>query len=467
MIIFSATITLLFTALLGYLSKFKIKSSKDFITAGSGVGTFTATGSLMGAIIGGASTVGTAQLAYTRGFAAIWFILGLCTASILLSLVYGKLIKEKTIETLPQILELTFGKKASVVAGIALSFGMFIHINGQVIACNALFNTVFNLQGLMVTTMVVLLLVAYVIFGGFWGGAMVGTLKMFLLYGTSMIAGAYILFRLNGVHDIKRTLTEPYWYNLFNGGGISDIGAYLSTVVGVLATQNYFQTVMASKNLKVAHVSGIITAALVLPIGIVCTLVGMFMRVNQPNIMPANAFPLFIVTYLPKTLAGITLATILISSLATAAGLTLGISTIFTRDLYKKGFHKNASDGQQMRFMRTVILLIGILTVIVTTLSEDSMILNFGFMSMMFRAVPIFIPVVAALYFKERINPKAGLYAIALSPLASLIWIVMGFPMQMAIYIGLFVSMAIFILYSKLKTIEGSCETGFDTLTRG
>lgn len=454
MIIFSATITLLLTALLGYLSKFKIRSSKDFISAGSGVGIFTATGSLMGAIIGGASTVGTAQLAYTRGIAAIWFILGLCTASILLSLVYGKLIREKTVETLPQILELVFGKKASIIAGIALSFGMFIHINGQVIACNALFNTVFNIQGLLVTIIVVILLIAYVIFGGFWGGAMVGTLKMFLLYGTSMIAGGYILFKLNGVPDILHTLKEPYWYNLFNGGGISDIGAYLSTVVGVLATQNYFQTVMASKNIKVAHASGVLTATLVLPIGIVCTLVGMFMRVNQPNIMPANAFPLFIITYLPKTLAGITLATILISSLATAAGLTLGISTIFTRDLYKKGFRKKASDAQQMKFMRIVIFMIGLLAVIVTTLSEDSMILNFGFMSMMFRAVPIFIPVIVALYFKDRINPKAGVLAIVLSPLASLFWILLGFPMQTAIYIGMFVSIIIFILCSKIKTIR-------------
>ncbi len=451
MIIFSATITLLLTALLGYLSKFKVKSSKDFISAGGGVGVFTATGSLMGAIIGGASTVGTAQLAYTRGFAAIWFILGLCTASILLSVVYGKLIKERTVETLPQILEITFGKKASVIAGIALSFGMFIHINGQVIACNALFNTVFNLNGLMVTIIVVILLVAYVIFGGFWGGAMVGTLKMFLLYGTSMIAGGYILFKLNGVSDIMHTLTDPYWYNLFNGGGISDIGAYLSTVVGVLATQNYFQTVMASKNIKVAHASGVLTATLVLPIGIVCTVVGMFMRVNQPDILPANAFPLFVVTYLPKALAGITLATILISSLATAAGLTLGISTIFTRDLYKKGFHKEASDEQQMRFMRGIILLIGVLTVIVTTLSEDSMILNFGFMSMMFRAVPIFIPVIVALYFKDHIDPKAGCFAIALSPIASLFWIILGFPMQTAIYIGMMVSILIFFIGSKIK----------------
>ncbi|MBF4692415.1 sodium:solute symporter family protein [Fusibacter ferrireducens] len=452
MIIFSATITLLVTALLGYLSKFKIKSSNDFITAGSGVGTFAATGSLMGAIIGGASTVGTAQLAYTRGYAAIWFILGLCTASILLSFVYGKLIEEKKVETLPQILEMGFGKKASVVAGIALSFGMFIHINGQVLACNALFSTVFNMQGLLVTIMVVVLLIAYVIFGGFWGGAMVGTLKMFLLYGTSMIAGGYILFKLNGISGIRHTLTDAYWYNLFNGGGISDLGAYLSTVVGVLATQNYFQTVMASKNKKVAYASGVITAALVLPIGIVCTLVGMFMRVNQPDIVPANAFPLFVVTYLPKTLAGITLATILISSLATAAGLTLGISTIFTRDLYKKGFCKTASDGQQMRFMRIVILLIGVLTVMITTLSKDSMILNFGFMSMMFRAVPIFIPVMVALYFNDRINPKVGVFAIALSPLASLLWIVLGFPMQTAVYIGMLISIIIFIFYGKIKS---------------
>ncbi len=446
MVVISAGLTLLLTAVLGYLSKYKVKNSKDFVSAGNGIGVFGGTGALMGAIIGGASTVGTAQLAYTRGLAAIWFILGLCTASILLGFVYGKVIKDKSVVTLPQIIERKFGKKTSVYASLMLSFGMLIHINGQVIACNSLFDTIFNWRGIAVTLLVVALLMAYVIFGGFWGGTIIGILKMTLLYGTSLIAGGYILFNLNGHEAIHNTLTDSFWYNPFNGGYISDLGAYLSTVVGVLATQNYFQTIMATKTVKTARATGLITAFLVLPIGLVCTLVGMFMRVQHPGIVPSTAFPLFAVTYLPKAIAGITLATILISSLATGAGLTLGVSTIFARDLYKSLIKRDATDEQMMRFMRLVILCIGALTVSVTTLSTDTMILNFGFMSMLFRAVPIFVPVMAALYFTDKVRSEFGIYAVIGGPISSLIWILMGMPMESAIYIGLSVSILIMII---------------------
>ena len=42
----------------------KVKSAADFNT-GSGMGTFTVAGALIGTLVGGASTIGTAQLAFT------------------------------------------------------------------------------------------------------------------------------------------------------------------------------------------------------------------------------------------------------------------------------------------------------------------------------------------------------------------------------------------------------------------
>jgi len=450
MLIISAFATLLLTAVLGYLSKFKTKNATDFISAGGDVRVFGSTGALMGSIIGGASTVGTTQLAYTRGIAAMWFILGICTASILLSFFYTKVIKAQNVLTLPQILESTFGKKASIVASLLLSIGMLVHINGQVIACNSLFSTVFDWRGLLITGFVILLLMSYVIFGGFWGGTLIGSLKMILLYSTSLIAGYYVLFKLDGKHVITSSLTDFFWYNPFNNGFFSDFGSYLSTVVGVLSTQNYFQSIMASKNLKVAKTSGFLTAVLVFPIGIVCTLIGMFMRVQHPNILPATAFPKFIVTYLPAPLAGVTLATILISSLATGAGLTLGVSTIFAKDLYKSWLCVKATDGQQLKFMRWVILGIGLITFIVTTLLADAIILNFGFASMLLRAGPIFVPLVMTLYFPKHLTPTVGMVAIVGGPSASILWMLLGLPMQSAIFVGLVTSLLIFVVHRRL-----------------
>ncbi|MEJ8554738.1 sodium:solute symporter family protein [Tepidibacter sp. Z1-5] len=448
-LIISAVLTLIITALAGYLGKIKVKNSKDFISAGNKLGIVGVTSMLMGSIIGGASTVGTAQMAYRRGFVAIWFIVGLSVASILLGLIYSKQVDKKANETIPQIIGDTYGKNTRTVSSILLSLGMFIHINGQIIACMALFSTIFGINTLKTAFIVVALLVIYVVFGGFWGGTMVGAVKTVLLYGTSIICGAIVIFKFNGISEIRSFFPNEPWFNLFSDGIFSDLGSVISTIVGVLSTQTYFQSIMAGKNSTVSKYSAYLVAFLVLPIGIICTIIGMYMKIHYPNIAPSEAFPLFLMNYLNPILGGVSIATVLISSIATGAGLTLGIATMFTRDIYIELINKNASDKKQIFVLRVLIVLIGLLTFFIVINNDDSMILDWGFISMVFRAAPIFVPVTAAMFFKDNINPKGGFYSVIAGPVAAIVWILLGFEKFSSIYISLATSLIVLFLSLK------------------
>lgn len=447
-LIISAIVTLIITAIAGYLGKLKVKNSQDFISAGNKLGVVGVTSMLMGSIIGGASTVGTAQMAYKRGFAAIWFIVGISVASILLGLIYSKQIDKKSSETIPQIIGDTYGKNTRTASSILLSLGMFIHINGQIIACMALFSTIFGIDTIKTTFIVVALLVIYVVFGGFWGGTMVGAIKAILLYSTSIICGAIVVFKFNGISDIRAFFPYEPWFNLFSGGIFSDLGAAISTIVGVLSTQTYFQSIMAGKNSKVSKYSAFLVAFLVLPIGIICTMIGMYMKIHHPTISPSEAFPLFLMNYLNPVLGGVSIATVLISSIATGAGLTLGIATMFTRDIYIELINKNADDRKQIFVLRSIIILIGLLTFFIVINNDDSMILDWGFVSMVFRAAPIFIPVTAAMFFKDKINPKGGFCSVIAGPVAATVWILLGFEKLSSIYIALAASLIVLFLIS-------------------
>lgn len=443
LLIISAAAMLIVTGIAGYLGKTRIKDSKDFIAAGNKLGVVGVTSMLMGSIIGGASTVGTAQMAYKRGFAAIWFIIGLSAASIILGLIYSKQVDKKANETIPQIIGNTYGKNARTVSSILLSLGMFIHINGQIIACMALFSAIFGIDTIKTAFIVITLLVIYVVFGGFWGGTMVGAVKSVLLYSTSVICGAIVIFKFNGISEITAFFPHEPWFNLFSGGVLSDLGSVIATIVGVLSTQTYFQAIMAGKNSKVSKWSAYLVAFLVLPVGVVCTMIGMYMKIHYPNIAPKEAFPLFLINYLNPVLGGVSIATVLISSIATGAGLTLGIATMFTRDVYKQLINKKASDTKQIFVLRAVIVLVGLLTFLIVISNDDSMILEWGFISMVFRAVPIFIPVTAAMFFRDKISPKGGVYSVIAGPIAAAVWILLGFEKLSSIYIGLAASLAV------------------------
>ena len=57
-------------------SSAKVKSAADFDKGGGKGGVFLVCGTLLGTIIAGQSTIGTAQFAFTYGLAGIWYTLG-------------------------------------------------------------------------------------------------------------------------------------------------------------------------------------------------------------------------------------------------------------------------------------------------------------------------------------------------------------------------------------------------------
>ncbi|EDU38160.1 sodium:solute symporter family protein [Clostridium sporogenes] len=449
MLIVSIILTLILTGVAGCIGKLKVKTAKDFINADNKLGVLGVTSMLMGSIIGGASTVGTAQMAYKHGISAIWFILGLCIASILLGLIYSNQVGKDNMTTLPEIIGTTYGLKARTSSSLLLSLGMFIHINGQVLACTPLFTSIFNIDVKITSIIVIFLLVFYIIFGGFWGSTMVGAVKTVLLYTTSIICGIILIFSLNGTTEIFNHFPKNPWFNIFSDGIFEDLASGFSTVLGVLSTQTYFQSIMAGKNPKTSKISSFLVAFLIFPVGIVCTFIGMYMRIHFPIINPNEAFPLFLINYLHPILGGVSIATVLISSIATGAGLALGIATMMVKDIIPTLSNKKLEDKKQILYLRICILIIGVLTLAIVINNTDSMILNWGFLSMIFRATPIFIPVLCALFFKNKINNKAGFYCVLVGPLSSILWIIIGFSGITSIYIGITMNIITMAIASK------------------
>ena len=206
---------------------------------------------------------------------------------------------------------------------------------------------------------------------------------------------------------------------------------------------------MAGKNPKTSKISSFLVAFLIFPVGIVCTFIGMYMRIHFPNINPNEAFPLFLINYLHPILGGVSIATVLISSIATGAGLALGIATMMVKDIIPTLSNKKLEDKKQILYLRICILIIGVLTLAIVINNTDSMILSWGFLSMIFRATPIFIPVLCALFFKNKINNKAGFYCVLVGPLSSILWIVIGFSGITSIYIGITMNILTMAIASK------------------
>ena len=111
----------------------KIKSAKDF-TTGSGMGVPMVAGSLIGTLVGGASTIGTAQLAFTYGLSAWWFTLGGGIGLAIMAAWFVGPLRRSGLSTLPQILTKEYGKQVATAAALLMSIGTFISIVSQLLS---------------------------------------------------------------------------------------------------------------------------------------------------------------------------------------------------------------------------------------------------------------------------------------------------------------------------------------------
>ena len=147
-------------------------------------------GVIMGTLVGGSSTVGTAQLAYQFGMSAWWYTLGAGISCLILALVYTKPLRRSGCSTLVGIIRKEYGSKVGMTVSVLSCVGTFINVIPQVIAATAVLAVVF--PAMKLTTAVffsVVFMILYVIFGGTKGAGIIGIVKMLLIYLT-MIAGA-------------------------------------------------------------------------------------------------------------------------------------------------------------------------------------------------------------------------------------------------------------------------------------
>lgn len=263
-------------------TKFKAGASKN--------GSAITAGIIMGTLVGGSSTVGTAQLAYNYGMSAWWFTLGGGIACLVLALVYVKPFRNSHCATLVQMIGHEYGSAAGLSASILNSVGTFINIISQLIAATAVITVLFpNLSMVVELLIAAAFMVLYVVFGGAKGAGMVGVLKLTLLYIAMIGCGIIVLTLTGGVGgfvDMVKGIDNPdgiHFFSLVARGAGKDIGACLSLIFGVLTTQTYAQAVISCKSDACARKGAAMSAFLIPPIGIGGILVGLYMRATHPG----------------------------------------------------------------------------------------------------------------------------------------------------------------------------------------
>lgn len=451
------------TALILALSIYSGTRIKD---SGSGNGTAVTAGIVMGTLVGGSSTVGTAQLAYNYGMSAWWFTLGGGLSCLVLALLFVKPLRHNGGHTLIGMVEKEFGPAAGLSASILNTIGTFINVISQMIAASAVLAVLFPNLGLFWELVIsTVFMILYVVIGGRKGAGMVGILKLILLYIAMIGSGVMVLKMTGGISgfsDMVHGIDNPdgiRFFSLFARGAGTDLGAGVSLLLGVLTTQTYAQAMLSAKSDATARRGALVSTFLIPPIGIGGILVGLFMRANFPGIAAKTALTSFVTMYMPGILGGIVLGTLFIAIVGTGAGLALGMSFVLNEDILDRFTHK--FDGaQKQRFMgRVWMVLILVLACVLSMGSLGDTILSFAFMSMGFRAAALFASLCAALFFPNRVSRRWAVASIIAGPVAVLAGKLAGLPFD-SLFLGIGVGLLLIVLGAAAKRRECKGQLG-------
>ena len=407
------TIVLLLVIVLGLYSV--KKNSPDSFSGGKTATGFVVMGALVGTLVGGSSTIGTAQLAYSYGFSAWWFTLGGGIAVLLLGGLYTKKFYVKDLSTLPELIENEYGKANANLVTILNSTGTFLSIVAQIISATALITAITDIDSVRAIIISVLIILAYVIFGGALSLGYAGTLKTILLSISVITCGIMAINQADGLLTFSSSLDRNQYFSLVARGPIVDFGAGFSLIVGVLTTQSYVSAIVMAKDKKELTLGTIITALLVPLIGVAGIFVGMYMKIYYPDINSKLALPLFIMNEMPDFIGGIMLGTLFLAVIGTAAGLSFGMAKMYYKNFLEK---KNTSE---IFSIRLIIIIVLVVAGVLCYGNFGQYILNWSFLSMGLRGSVAFIPIIMALYFPGKINKIYATAAIVTGPILTFI----------------------------------------------
>ncbi|NLP36386.1 MAG: sodium:solute symporter family protein [Firmicutes bacterium] len=446
-----AVITILAFVFLGIYSGKKIRSADDFSVSGRNAGGALVAGTILGTMIGGASTIGTAQMAFMKGISAWWFTLGGGISCLIFCLVFARPFRQSKNITITGIIQKAYGKKAALAATVFLSVAMIVNIIPQIVSATALISSFFAFSLSAAAVIAVFLMIVYVFFGGVWGTGLLGILKTVLTAGSLLAGGGLVLWLFGGAAGMYAAFPRYPWFSFWGQKIGSDISSLVSLVIGVLSGQTYLQAIVAARSLRSARAGTLISAAVGPLIGLGGVLIGLFMRAKHPEIIAVQALPLFVTWYLPDWLAGVVLATLLFAVIGSGAGIVMGACTILS-NVYQKLFPKASDKNILIMFRTSIIVLFGFALTVVLLSGGEAVILNWSYLSHGFRGVSAFLPMVTALFLRDKIEQKAAVWASVLPPIMVAIWVVFKpLPME-PLYPGLLMSLLLYLWgYIKAK----------------
>jgi SSS family solute:Na+ symporter len=448
-----AIIVLYFIAVLGigfYLKRFT-KTGEDFFLAGREMTAWIAGLSFLAANLGSLELMGWAASAYQYGILAThWYWIGAIPAMLFLGIVMIPFYYISKTHSVPGYLKLRFGEPARALS--AISFGlMTVFMSGINMYSMALVMKVvlgWDIHvSIWISSITVML---YVGLGGLLSAIFNEVLQFVLIWLGAMLISIIGLIEAGGWDGMVAKIHANFpqgdythaWRTLgsFNDNpmGINWVGIVFG--LGAVISMGYWTTdflvvqrVISAKDLRAAKLAPIIGAAFKMCVPFIVILPGLLgLAVLPEHLMPESqaiatgghsyneVLPIMLARYCGPGLLGLGITALIAGFMSGMAGNVSAFATVWTYDIYRAMFKKDATDAHYVSVGRWCTIL-GVLASIGTAYMVMSFASIMDYVQALFSffIAPLFGTVLLGMLWK-RASPSGGFWGLAAGTASSI-----------------------------------------------
>lgn len=337
---FAAFYTLFIIVFGAWRARKRKASDEDYFLGGRALGSWLAAFSGAASAESGWVMLGLVGTAYATGISALWLIPGTFCGYLFSWLVLGPRLREASVRlgtvTVPETIAALSDRYKPIirlVASLIVLVFLTTYVAAQFNAVGKALNAIFQIpyeNGVIIGTLLVL---SYIVFGGFRASVWADFLQAILMVLTLLIVPIIAYFMApNALQTLSST--APKLFEWTNGNvGIAAIGFVLGWVgigLGYPGQPHVIVKFMAAQSkakLRMAGLIAIIWSHLVF-LGAIA--LGLLIRAHIPTLAdPEQAMPTFALANLNAPLAGMAVAGILAAIFSTASGqLLVAVSTL-------------------------------------------------------------------------------------------------------------------------------------------
>lgn len=407
-----------------YVSNKQKKDGDSFLLYKGKNGIFVVASSIAGLAIGGASTIGIAENAFTVGLSAGWYDTAWAIGAVITAFLAVKYLRKSGYSTISALVNEMYGKKTSFIMVISMCIiqsgiiALQYKAGGSILA--ALLPEIFTTESGTFFSFIIFMLVAMI--GGMGSVSLTNVLNLILIYVGVIVATIIVLSGHGGWSAIQTLVAaepEVPYMSLTEGMGWIGIISWIIVMIGnTNSVQGVVQIGLTGKDDRSAKWGYIIGAVLMVPVGFICALLGVASKALLPEAAAAEALPKILMS-IPPVLGGITLSGLWAADMGTGCSMIVGLSTTVSSDIVYR-----LSVGQKLQNRKAVVnKIIVVLSSIVTYLIATQMGAILGAMQKALSlAIGTSFIVIGALLAPKFSSRKAGFWTILASIIAIILW---------------------------------------------